>query len=204
MISFSIVWTNPKDVRDPVGGAWGRATLSIGGTSVWGTESEPIEWRWADLVEQLVWNWPWLIWEQAYPIGLNPVSPLDLRNEAERRWVAMPSDKVEEEDDNLRAWERRHWLHEGLGALYLPPLGVLREGNFMILVTQNDVYRWPLREVVAELESIGDRLVSQIVQSRTPQAQELAHQWKERYVTPASRRVEIESGVVAEQAQSLA
>jgi hypothetical protein len=209
VLDFQVEWTTPEGSPDPAARAWGRGRLVVLGETVWGRgepddEQPPgVEWTWADLLDHLTDIWPWLVWEQTYPLGLNPSDPTHLRPMAERRWAELASDRVEAEDDELHAWEDRHYLNAGLGGLYVRGVGVVREGLNAVVCVGRTAQRAPFMAVRRDLAAIGDHIAARLRESAVPEARDLVARWENREVIRAERRLLIETGLPAELAPLL-
>jgi hypothetical protein len=208
-IEFDVQWSAAEQADAHAEDAWGKARLVIGGDPVWcagepGDAAAPgFDWSWADLLDHLADSWPWLMWEQAYPVGLSPVDPSTLRDVAEQRWLGMPQERVYAEDTEVCAWEHRHYLNAGLGGLYAPGVCVLREGRQAVVTALGRTHRVPFADVRRDLETIGETIAARLRAASSERAAEFVARWERREGLPPARRRQIETGLAAELVESL-
>lgn len=188
--------------------AWGRLTLSLDGQEAWfqqdsaHDEKVPAHWTWSDLLAHMGENWPALMHEESYPLGLNPATPLELRRLANESWEGMDEAQVDDEDEELYRFEFRHNLAAGLNGIYLPDLIVVREGLLAWVCIDGTCLRLPFPEVVQTLESLGNKIAAQLQGSNNPRAELALSKWSNRKVS-VDAIVELNTGIPAEDVSRL-
>lgn len=153
------------DLRPHV--ARGRTTtralaIYVDGLVVWpvrGEDEARLEIQIDDLLAHLTDFWKPLILRQVYPIEVSPLRPSDLRREAERRWVELPPETVEAEEDAVSRFDEAHDLSRAFAGIYgLAPFWMLRSGEQFVLETADALWRLPFTDVRAALAGTGDQI----------------------------------------------
>jgi len=172
---------------DPEGLAWGEGQILMEGEPVWvgeGPEGEeiPLVWTWIDLLEFLGRWWPWLIMEEDYPLPVKPLYPAFFIQEAERRWLELPEDQVEEEEEIAHRFIARHDLADAFKGLFLPSLMLLRQGKTCHISVAAAHRTWvrPWSEVQDTLEKAGECLAASVLNSSNPRAAHALSLWRQR------------------------
>ena len=190
--------------------AWGYLSASVNGREVWyqqdqlADEPTPVHWAWFNLLSYLGKNWSALKFEEAYPLNLNPINPLKLRELAEKGWEEMDSDQVDEEDEEIFNFERRHDLASGLDGIFLPSLFVLKEGNMAWVCCDNEVARLDFTKVMGTLESVGNEISEQLKDSTDGRAVRAVRLWDNRNAHTTDTIIELRSGMRSEELKALA
>lgn len=190
VIALQVTWAAPPDTdADGVALAWGHGILRVDGEPAWSMDGESLEWSWIELLEFLADKWPYLVTEQAYPANLAPEEPRNLRRELKK---ALESGYTEVEgdvlDEEVFRFEERHDFSRALRGIAVPSVFVLREGNEVWVTTDEQATRFPLAEVVRDLEALGNFIAQRIEPRRTtsPRVEDALNAWERRStVSPA-------------------
>lgn len=206
--SMSIKFDPVEDQADNL--AWGHLSAYVNGRQVWCQQDQPadeptaVHWAWFNLLAYLGKNWPALKFEEAYPLNLNPINPLGLRELAEKSWEEMDSDQVDEEDEEIFNFERRHDLASGLDGIFLPTLFVLKEGYMAWVCCDHEVARLDFATVMATLESVGNEIAEQLKNSTDGRAVRALRLWETRNANTTDTIIELRSGMRSEELKALA
>ncbi len=201
----------PPSVQHQSGLAWAALTLSVGGQIVWGdertsTETPTLEWTLVDLLHGLARIWPWLMFEEGYPIPLSPEYPGHLMDKAQARWDEMPPIEAEAEEDLLYDFRQRHDLSLLLRGVQVAPLWLLREGRDCLV--SSPVLRGGLRlphdEVMQTLTQLGNFLHEALHDSTNPRAQTATARWRNRWHATRQHYFSIVSGLNSDELRVLA
>lgn len=198
-LHFKLLWgaedtfANDKEDKDfSVGSlqAW------LGCELVWGrmVDDEPqgITWHWDELLYSLARSWPFLLFEETYPLGLQPIVPGLLRSEANNIWLSYPRDKFVEEEESIFVFEETHDLSRGVNGITLPKLFLLREGNFMIASTDRiSVQRLSRHQTIEALEELGNHIAERIKGVNTESSSQIVKIWDERANISLEQRISI-------------
>jgi Zn-dependent peptidase ImmA (M78 family) len=186
-LQIEILWENELHECDTVTKATsGSLILLIEQELTWGNinsdteEIIPVKWSWIELLDFLTESWPYLVYEEVYPIDVKPSTPGEVREKAKFRWQNMPEDISLQEEKELYFFEESHDLSKGLNGIHLPTVFLMREGNYMWVGAPGHYSLRPVNEVMETLESFGDLLSTRIGHLDTPRAQWLAERWKKR------------------------
>ena len=192
----------PPSAHHQNGLAWAAFTLSVGGQAVWGVgvtsgETPRIEWTLVDLLHGLARIWPWLMFEEGYPLPLSPEHPGQLMDKARQRWDEMAPAEAEAEEDQLYDFRQRHDLSLLLRGLQLPPLWLLREGRDCLIWSPvlPDAARLPHDEVMHVLTQLGSLLHGPLSDSATPRAQTAVARWNARFDATRRNYLHLTSGL---------
>jgi len=168
-----------------------RFALTVGGIPVWGPATladqhaldEATAWPLVDLLHGLARIWPWLMYEQGYPIDVHPLHPGTLMPAAEARWTDLPPVQAEAEEDRLFDFRQRHDLSLLFRGLTLPPLWILREGQNALIWSPGlpREQRYAHQQLMRDLTAIGDGLCKVLRESRAPRALRAQQRWVERH-----------------------
>lgn len=182
--------------------AWGGALLFFANDVIWASETErgdeePFDWSWFDLFEYLTNYWPWLIFEQHYPIPVNPLYPGMLLQEAERRWQDLSDALVDDEETKVYAFSERHDLAMALKGAFFPSVVIMRQGKdcLISLAALKKTYVRPFEEVIETLESVGNFLADIISKGESAYADQVLKKWGERNEVTNEKKVDILSGM---------
>lgn len=189
--------------------AWGGGRLFFADDIIWADEKDDddtmLYWSWFDLLEYLTSYWPWLVLEQCYPIPVNPLDPVMLHDEAERRWQGFPQTVVEEEDMMVYAFLMRHNLALALKGVFVPCIMIMRRGNECLISVDSpkNNYIRPMHQVIETLEAVGDFLVGIVGEENAGYAGEIVNKWNQRDRYIAELRLDILSGMDREAREHL-
>lgn len=201
----------PPSAQHQSGLAWAALQVSAGGQIVWGDErttkeTPTLEWTLVDLLHGLARIWPWLMFEEGYPIPLSPEYPDQLMDKARERWDEMPPAEAEAEEDLLYDFRQRHDLSLLLRGVQLAPLWLLREGRDCLV--SSPVLRAGLRlahdEVMQTLAQVGDFLHEALRSSPHPRAQTAMARWRDRWQATRQHYFCIASGLNRDELRVLA
>lgn len=129
--------------------------------------------------------------EETYPFDLEPRIPQFLRSAAEERWLLMPAETVELEDDVLTGFENSHDLANGVDGIDLPSLFLLKEGNNFVAATEGGVETLRFKETMSTLEGIGDLIYKRMLQLDSPRYVQIRNRWKDRKKVAQEHSLEI-------------
>jgi hypothetical protein len=187
---------------DNQGLAWGEGMVMLAGQAVWfaeGPEGQeiPLTWTWADLLAFLGRWWPWLILEEDYPLPVKPLFPAYFLREAERRWLELPDEQAEEEEeDAAHRFMARHDLAEAFLGLFLPSLILLRQGNTCHISTGIRHTRiLPWFEIRDTLEELGETIAAAVVPSSNPRARQALELWQQRENRMTEKELDLTTGL---------
>ncbi|MPZ32825.1 MAG: ImmA/IrrE family metallo-endopeptidase [Rhodospirillales bacterium] len=156
----------------------------VGGQAIWPARGEPsvtLEIQIDDLLSHLTEFWKPLVLRQTFPIPVAPQSPSLLRHEAEKRWADLPSVAVEREEELVAAFEDAHDLSRAFAGLFgLPPLWLLRAGEYLIVETPDTASRISFRQARDALVAIGDSIAHRLSTSTTRKWTLLIDAWRRR------------------------
>jgi hypothetical protein len=162
----------------------GRLLLWVGEFLAWGRfdgfNYRPILWTWIELLEFLAEAWPYLRYEQGYPLGLQPISPSQLRAAANARWLATPEELARDEDRELFAFEETHDLARGVQGLFTPSVMLSRAGNLVLIGTDKAVLERPATETFEVLEAFALAVLARIEHLTDPRAKQAIQAWNAR------------------------
>lgn len=187
----------------PQGLAQGQGRILLAGEPVWHAQGEngeaPIEWTWGDLLEFLGRWWPWLVLEETYPVPVAPLYPGLFLQEAERRWIDMPAEQVEAEEEAAHRFIARHDLAEAFKGIFLPSLIVLRQGRKCHVsaasLRKTLVCSWD--RVQRTLEAVGDYLAEALQESDNERARRAVAWWERRETRLEEHELDITTGLSA-------
>ncbi len=186
---------------DKMGLGWGEGMVFLAGESVWfaeGPEGQeiPLSWTWADLLAFLGRWWPWLVLEEDYPLPLQPLYPAFFLREAERRWLELPDDQAEEEEDVVHRFIARHDLAEAFKGLFLPSLFMLRQGKTChISAGARHTRIRPWFEVQNTLEEVAETIAAAVLTSSNPRARQALELWKQREKNLTEKELYLTTGL---------
>jgi len=150
---------------------------------VWGStkeEQEGIGWSWISLLEHLAEHWVRLSVEEALPFDVDVWDPLQLRSEADRRWLHLPRTQVEREQGELWAFEHAHDLSRALQGGWTRSLWVVREGRGMWVATNGFRVHQPVEVVLGTLSELGEIIARRLEDLADTRAEMARTAWKGR------------------------
>ena len=186
---------------DEHGLAWGEGMVMLAGQAVWyaeGPEGQeiPLTWTWADLLAFLGRWWPWLVLEEDYPLPVRPLFPAYFLREAERRWLELPDEQVEEEEDVAHRFMARHDLAEAFLGLFLPSLILLRQGNTCHIspgIRHTRILPW--FEIQDTLEELGETIATAVLSSSNPRVRQALELWQQRENRMMEKELDLTTGL---------
>ena len=150
---------------------WGR---TIGATC------RGLIWTWVEMLEFLAESWPYLAYEQGYPLGLQPMSPTRLHDAAESRWMTRPAELARQEQGELLAFEETHDLARGVQGLFVPSVMLVRCGNLFQIGAKQLVVERPAGETLKALRDFGSVIGEKLAGFQDERAEQALESWKER------------------------
>jgi Zn-dependent peptidase ImmA (M78 family) len=197
-LRFDLCWANENPaIGSPI--AFGNLKAWVGSNLIWGrieeTNTYGIDWYWDELLDVLARSWRFLIFEEAYPLGLLPSVPQLLRSKVREKWLGVPDEIIDAEDNSVFGFELSHDLSRSVEGTLLPMLLLLREGNLMLVATNHGVERLPFNSTLSTLESLGDLIASQIAKANNLRAKNILAAWQSRCDVSVVDRVEISSSL---------
>ena len=137
LVQFVLAW-----VDDDGGEAvhtLARLSVRLNGRPIWPADGEPdvaVEIYVDDLLSHLTEFWKPLMLRQTFPVAGAPNRPSQIRAVAEQRWAELPPAIVEQEEENLTAFEQAHDLSRAFAGVYdLPFFYMFRAADVMVLET---------------------------------------------------------------------
>ncbi len=201
-----------EDAEHSTGEGWAHGIVLLEGAPIWhGSDDQeepaPLRWSWLDLLEFLAENWPWLLYEESYPLPLRslPLHPgeRELWSHLERRWEGQSEELMLLEDEVMVLFEHRHDLAKGMKGLFVPSIKVLRQGNEAWVVTPEEALVRPFDEVITTLEEAGEAIAEHVRRNPTPRAQAALSLWDDRRRRAQDLRGELATGLGPERLRRL-
>jgi hypothetical protein len=203
-LQLDLKWL-PTSARHLPGLAWAAFRVRVAGQPVWADAARAagltLEWTLVDLLHGLARIWPWLMYEEGYPLPLArvPDHPGRLMELAAARWEELPNSTAEAEEDALFDFRQRHDLSTLFRGLVLPPFWVLREGRDCQVwspMLSGPVLR-PHAEVAATLGRWGDEIAGGLQRdgAEEPRAQLAVKAWLQRQSVAGHRFLEVVTGL---------
>ncbi len=178
-LQFQLTWCS--HTQDAINASTAHAQVLLAGEIVWGDEETPFTWDWSNFLAFLGSAWNWLWYEELYPIPINPLTPLKMWSEAERRWEQMGDDLVSTEQLSVYEFESVHNLAKGFDGIHLPPLFLLKQGNEILISTEQQTLSLPISEVKSCLESLGETIYQRLqCCADEAHAKAVMHLWQQR------------------------
>lgn len=181
-IRFILRWVDTED-GEPVHTV-ARFNVLIDGRPIWPVPGEPeaaLEIYVDDLLSHLTEFWKPLMLRQTYPVGRALDRPSRLRAVAEERWIELPSEIVEREDERVAAFEDAHDLSRAFSGLFgLPSLFLFRTADRMLIDTPWKC--WDVQFVAAEraLADIGNDIAKRLDNIAGGKWSDLIRSWRTR------------------------
>jgi Zn-dependent peptidase ImmA (M78 family) len=178
-VEFLLKWTDACDGQD----VHTVARLAVFADDiavwpVWGDTTVELEIFCDDLLSHLTEFWQPLTLRQTYPLSLVVERPSQLRGGAEKLWGELPEAEVERQEDLVSAFEDAHDLARCFaGQFNLPPLWLLREGNYMLMETSDRVVRVKFPRFMDVLSHVGSEIANRLEQADGQQWAQLVNRW---------------------------
>lgn len=197
-LRFDLRWANEEPASgSPI--AFGDLKAWVGPNLIWGriedTTIYGIDWYWDELLDVLARSWRFLIFEESYPLGLLPSVPQLLRGKVREKWLGMPDEIINAEDNSVLGFEMAHDLSKSLEGTIAPMLLLFREGNLMLAATSHGVERLPFNSTLSTLEDLGNLIASKIAKTPNKRAENILRAWNDRCNVSVVDRVEISSSL---------
>lgn len=166
---------------------WILGAIWLENEKVWGdkdTDLPDFEWTWAEFLNGLADSWPWLLFEDTYPIPLKrrPDNPSCLVALAKERWGRLPKSIQSEEKEQVFSFKLRHNLSTFMRGAFFDELWVIPEGDFYCIWSgrlQKEIYA-PRSELIKTLTDAGDYLCQFFIDSTDNFAKKSTVKWKSR------------------------
>jgi Zn-dependent peptidase ImmA (M78 family) len=187
----------------------GKCNLWIGDKLVWGHEDpetktlRAVHWDWIELLEFLIDSLDYIVYEETYPVPLNPTHPGKLRAQASQRWESMSESRVLEEETEIYYFEECHDLAKSLQGIFLPTVFLMREGNQMWVGTEGYYRLCPFAETRKTLEKVGNLISQRLEALEDPRAKWALSEWQNRNNLLPEQRVSIVTGLSKEEVGEL-
>ena len=195
-LRFDLSWFDQDPAQSSLH-AFGNLKVWVGPNLIWGHVEESnacgVNWYWDELLDVLARSWRFLIFEESYPLGLLPKAPQLLRGTVKERWLGMPEEIVDAEDNSLSCFEQMHDLSRAVEGATLPMLFLLREGKLMLVATMHGVERLPFDSTLLVLETLGELIADRLKKVGGRRAQTILAAWNHRSDVPLLDRMEIAS-----------
>jgi len=201
IIDLELHWSDPPTGADGGALAWGRGLLRVNGAPVWfgaRNDSDPLEWSWIELLEFLAGKWAYLTTEQTYPRDLTPDEPRNLRRRLRALIDRTSSESlIDLYDEEVFRFEERHDLSRALRGMHVPSVFIVREGNHAWVTTDEAAEKFPLEQVLRDLELIAETIVERISNSGTTssRAHEAVKAWSARDSIDSALLVRLATGI---------
>lgn len=181
-MKFRLDW---KDVVDGVEcRTLASISLLINGIPAWpilGEDTSNFDWYVDELLAHLTECWKSIALRQTYPIPIQPERPSLFRAEAEKRWSGLSDAVVEKEEQQVIAFEGVHNLASAFGGVTgLPPLWFFRDGNYMVIDTQERFWQLPFDVAIDALVAVGDAIAERLRLIRDDKWARLLGAWQQR------------------------
>lgn len=177
----------PNNLEASSENAWLLGSIWVANEKVWGdkTTSFPdFEWTWAEFLNGLAGSWPWLLFEDTYPIPLRkkPDNPGQLTALAQERWRTLPKSTRSEEKEKVFSFKLRHNLSMFMRGVFMHELWVLPEGTFYCVWSAqiNKGITVPRNTLIKTLADAGDYLCRFFENSTDGFARRSSEKWKSR------------------------
>src|SRR5260370_9571427 len=201
-LHFELVWADPPGEQREAGRAlaWGAGILYVGDDPVWFAGSadapKPVSWSWIELLEFLGARWLHLTTEQAYPLGITVDDPREFRTQATRVLGSrfFEGSLSDEADEEVFRFEGRHDLARALRGISLPSVFVMREREPVMVSTDHGVVVADRRELLNQLQSVGDAISARAAQSQSERAKAAVKEWQGRRAFDAKQLIRLASG----------
>lgn len=191
--------------------AEGELTVTVAGEPVWVQdddetgETKPVEWYWVDLLYHLGRVWGRLEFEESYPLGLLPPSPVDLNQYAARRWAQMvgQQDLIVSEDEAVFRFNSAHNLARGLPGISVPALWFMRMGQLMWVCGDSSEVQKNCDEVLKIIRDFCDYLVVWLERSPRSEARRACAAWKNRHSSNIEQRAIWATGIPSNELEEI-
>ncbi len=171
--------------------------LSIGGVPVWhgDDDSEGFEWTWIELAEFLANAWPWLLWEDGFPLGLRGGRILEIQAELAQRWDSKSETVREVEQQELYDYQETHDLSRALQGAILPQIWLVRQGSLYRITSDSLAVEGSVEEVLETLTAVVETLLSRVSAAGDDRSKALLDTWQNRLSVRDELAVEIATGL---------
>jgi Zn-dependent peptidase ImmA (M78 family) len=198
-LRFELTWSSQSG-ESAADSTRGRLRLLLRGEVIWrGLDDRcGFEWTWVELLEFLGETWPYLMWEEGFPLGLRPAPTEKLFAQAEMMWEQDPEEIRESREAVFETFQGVHDLSRGLQGVVLPPLWVVREGHLCWLATKQQSVLRSSDEVMQTLAALGDSIAERLCDTRAAtdaRALSALRTWSTRLMVPHPVAITIATGL---------
>lgn len=162
----------------------GKLIAWVGGRTVWGFQRgrsiKGITWTWIELIEHLTRVWPYIEWEESYPLDLAPITPDTLPALAAQRLTAHPEPVRSEHEQSVWSFRDAHDLAFGLPGLELPSLWIVAQGKEAWVSSAAQSRLLPKEDVLATLSALASAILERANLSSDPRTKAAQNAWKNR------------------------
>lgn len=206
-LHFDLRWDSEAAAGSGADATDGVLLAWIADHLVWGSakdEYEGIGWSWISLLEHLAEQWIRLSVEESLPFDVDVWDPLQLRSEAERRWLHLPGTQVEREQGELWAFEHAHDLSRALQGAWTRGLWVVREGRRMWVATNGFRTQQPVEVVLGTLSELGEAISKRLMALTDVRAEKARAAWRGRTARTPLQLVTYSTSLSKELVQAVA
>lgn len=158
--------------------AIGSATISIRGNATWDAKNLQHE-DWTHFLKCMASAWDRVCAEESYPFGAAPYKPSDLQAYLEGSTGSPNALETELVVQNFRAaHDLTKWLPADLEEMP-EPFWIVREGLFIVVECNGDVFRLPGSDTLWALEQIGEAISKRLF--ATDRENRAVALWRARY-----------------------
>ena len=181
-IEFALAWPVEGSNQSGAKATRGSLRVSLRGKAVWhGTdEATGFEWTWIEFLEFLSESWLYLALEDGAPLGvaLDTAPRMLAAAEAATESGAPLGSDVEREQ--IEAYRTTHDLAEAAKGAVMPPLWIVRDGNFGWAASAASTARAPFHELLEVLSRVGDGIASRLSGVSDDRSREAVQTWHAR------------------------
>ena len=181
-IEFALAWPVGGPDQSGADATRGSLRVSLRGTAVWhgADQATGFEWTWIELLEFLSESWLYLALEDGAPLGvvLDTAPRMLAAAEAAIELGAPLGSDVEREQ--IEAYRTTHDLAEAAQGAVMPPLWIVRDGNFGWAASAASTARAPFHELLDVLSRVGDCIASRLSGASDDRSRKAVQAWQAR------------------------
>lgn len=164
MIEFIINWTKDTYALDE---GWGYGILKVNNVPIWYentiNDPKPVLWSWIELLEFINSRLSYIINEHNIRYGLNPLKLRDYGID----------------DEEVYHFEGRHDLARGIHGMFLPTIMLVREHDYIRIITEDQEYKLSINDVISSFVTIGKKIIERISLSNKPRVTAAINEWND-------------------------
>jgi hypothetical protein len=205
--AIHLSWDTPEAAGTAADATWGSLAILVDGHSVWGGVAESpsgFHWTWVEILEFLAEIWPWLLWEEGWPLGLSPRDPTEFEIRAKRLIESLPPTKKDEGISELFEFRQRHDLASALQGAIVPGLWIVREGAKAWVASKSIAVRVPASDVMERLSDLGDAIATRLAGLEDVRAKDAVADWAARSDVDTAEAISISTHLSSQELISLA